>query len=133
MARYGHRSKTEGDLTRVLKTSKGKDLTLLQRFIQRSDHNSLDERKAVWQVLDRTLTEAGSNDDLIAQLEFTEGLSGPNKDSATGPDKIKYSDVKNLPDDKSDLFTLYEESFAAGQVPKDWSHSSLNWARTVAS
>ena len=37
-----------------------------------------------------------------------------------------YPDLKNLSeDDKSKLFTLYEESFVTGQVPNDWSYSYL--------
>ena len=80
--------------------------------------NRVDERKAVWKGLDRTLTEAGSNDDLITELEITEALLGLSKNAAPGPDKIKYSDIKNLSvDNKSELFRLYEESFATGQVP----------------
>ena len=55
-----------------------------------------------------------------------------------GPDRVKYSDIKNLSvDNKSKLFRLYEESFATGQVPEDWSHSYLkpipNRERTIAS
>ena len=107
----------------VLKASKEKGSALLQRFVQQS---KLDERKAVWKGLNRTLTEAGSNDDLITELEFTEALSGPSKDTAPGPNKVKYSDIKNLSaDNKSELFQLYEESFVTGQVPQDWSHSHL--------
>ena len=110
----------------VLKTSKEKGSALLQRFVQQSNQNNLDERKAVWKGLDRTLTEAGSNDDIITELEFTEALSGLSKDTAPGPDRVKYSDIKNLSvDNKSELFRLYEESFATGQVPEDWSHSYL--------
>ena len=64
-------------------------------------------------------TEAGSNDDLTTELEFTEALSGLCKDTAPGPGKVKYSDIKNLSaDNKSELFRLYEESFATGQVPR---------------
>ena len=86
----------------------------------------MDERKAVWKGLDRTLTQADSNDDLITGLEFTEALSGLSKDTAPGPDRVKYSDIKNLSgDNKSELFRLYEESFAKGQLPEDWSHSYL--------
>ena len=110
----------------VLKTSKEKGLALLQRFVQQSSQNDLDERKAVWKELDRTPTEAGSNDDLITELEFTEALSGLSKDTAPGPDRVKYSDIKNLSvDNKSELFRLYEESFATGQVPEYWSYSYL--------
>ena len=48
------------------------------------------------------------------------------KYTAPGPDKVKYSDIKNLSvDNKSKLFRPYEESFATGQVPQDWSHSYL--------
>ena len=104
----------------VLKTSKEWDSALLQRFVQQSSQNNLDERRAVWKGLERTLTEACSNDDLITELEFTEALSGLSKDTAPGPDKVKYSDIKNLSvDSKSELFRLYKESFATGQVPED--------------
>ena len=107
----------------VLKTGEKKGSALLQRFVRQYN---LDERKAVWKGLDRTLTEIGSNDDLITELEFTEALSILSKDTAPGPDKVKYSDIKNLSvDNKSELFRLYEESFATGQVPEDWSHSYL--------
>ena len=76
--------------------------------------------------LDRTLTEACSNDDLIIEPEFTEALSGLSKDTAACPDKVKYSDIKNLSvDDKSEIFRLYEESFSTGQVLENWSHNYL--------
>ena len=110
----------------VLKTSKEKGSALLQRFVQQSNQNNLDERKAVWEGLDRTLTEAGSNDDMITELEFTEALSGLSKDIAPGPDRVKYSDIKNLSvHNKSELFRLYEESFATEHLPEDWSHIYL--------
>ena len=91
----------------VLKTSKERCSTLLQRFVQQSVQNNPDERKAVWKGLDRTLIEAGLNDDVITELEFTEALFGLSKDTAPGPDKVKYSDIKNLlVDNKSELFRL---------------------------
>ena len=100
-----------------------KGSALLQHFVQQSNQDNLGERKAVWEGLDRTLTEAGSNDDMITELEFTEALSGLRKDTAHGPDKVRCSDIKNLSvDNKSEFFRLYEESFATGQVPEDWSH-----------
>ena len=72
------------------------------------------------------LIESGSNDDLGTELEFTEALSELSKDTAPGPDKVKYSGIKNLSeDDKKELFTLYDESFTTGQVPEDLSHSYL--------
>ena len=107
-----------------LKTSKEKGSSVLQRFVKQSNQNNLDERKAVWKGQDRTLTEARSNDYPITELEFTEALSGLSKDTAPSPDMIKCSVIKNLSvDNKSDLFSLYEESFATGQVRKDWSHN----------
>ena len=71
----------------VLKTSKEEGSALLQRFVQQSNQNNLDERKAVWKGLDRALTDAGSSDDLTTELEFTEALSGLSKDTAPCPDK----------------------------------------------
>ena len=70
------------------------------------------------------MTEAILNDDLITELEFTEALSGLSNDTTSGPDKVKYSDIKNQSvDNKSEFFRLYEDSFAIRQVPEDWSHS----------
>ena len=98
----------------VLKTSKEKGSALLQRFAQQSNQNNLDERKAVWKGLNRTLTEVGSNDDLSTEPEFTDALSGLSKDTAPGPDKVKYTDIKNLSvDDKSELFRLYEKKLCS--------------------
>ena len=91
----------------VLMTSKEKGSAQFQRLVQQSNQSNLDERKAVWKGLDRTLTEAGSNDDLITELEFTEAHSGLGKDTTHGPDKVKYSDIKNLlVDNKNELFRL---------------------------
>ena len=85
--------------------------------------------------LDRTLTEAGSNDDLTTELKFTEALSGLSKDTAPGPDKVKYSDTKNLlVDNKSDLFRLYKESFTTDRFPRTVTSSqSQNREKTIAS
>ena len=80
----------------VLKTSKEKGSALLQRFVQQRNQNNLDERKANWKGLDRTLTEASSNNDLITEMERTEALSGLSMDTAPGPDKVKYSDIKSM-------------------------------------
>ena len=61
------------------------------------------------------MTEAGSNDGRDHRAEFTEALSGLSKDTASGPDQVKYSDIKNLSADNKS-FRLQEESFATGQV-----------------
>ena len=119
----------------VLKTSKEKGSALLQRFVQQSNQNNLDERKAVWKGLDRTLTEAGSNDDLITEMEFSEALSGLSKDTAPGPDRVKYSYIKNLSvDNKSELFRLHGESFAIPRIGRIVTSSqSQTQERTIAS
>ena len=121
----------------VLKTTEEKGSALLQRFVQQSDQNNPEEKKAVWKVLDRTLTETGSNDDLITELEFTDALSRLSKDTASGHDNVKYSDIKSMSvDDKSELFTLYAESFATARVPSDFrivsSSQSPKQGRTIA-
>ena len=67
---------SKGPSGAVLKTRREKGSALLQRFVQQSNQNNVDERKAVWKGLDRTLREAGSNGDLIIELEFTEAFSG---------------------------------------------------------
>ena len=94
----------------VLKTCKEKSSSLLQRFVRQNNQNNL-ERKAVWKGLDRTLTQAVSNAELITELEFTEALSGLSKDTAHGPDRVKYSDIKNLSvHNKSELFRLMKKA-----------------------
>ena len=100
----------------VLKTSNETGSALLRHFVKQSNQNNLDERKG---ELNRTPAAAGSNDDLITKLEFTESLSGLNKDTAPDPDNVKCSDIKNLSvDNESELFRLYEERFTTGPVPR---------------
>ena len=107
----------------TLKTSKEKGSTLLHCFVPQSNQNNLDEKK-VWKGLDKTLIKTGSSDDLITELEVTEALSGLSKDTAPGPDMVKYSNIKNLSvHNKSEVSRLHEESFETGQDPEDWSHS----------
>ena len=72
---------------------------MIQGFIKQSDQNNLDESKAVWKALDRTLKEPGSNDDLITDFEFTEARSGLSKNTAVCPVKVAYPDIKNLSED----------------------------------
>ena len=52
----------------------------------------MDERKAMWIGQDKTQKKAGSNDDLLTELEFAEALSGLSKDIVTSPgaDMVKY-------------------------------------------
>ena len=59
----------------VLNTGEIMASALLQRFVQQSNQNDLDERSAVWKGLDRTPTEASLNDDLITEQESTETFS----------------------------------------------------------
>ena len=55
--------------------------------------------RTVWKMLDRIQTETVSNDDLTTRLEIPEALSELRKGTAPDPDKVKYSYIKNLPED----------------------------------
>ena len=45
---------------------------------------------------------------------------------APGPDRIQYWDIKNLTEeDWAELYTIYQESFDKGYIPKDWTDSFL--------
>ena len=80
------------------------------------------------------LPEGGSNDDLITELEFTEALLGLSKDTAPGPDRAKYSDIKKLSvENKSELFRrkLRNKTGLVTQLPQaipkpGTDHSKLN-------
>ena len=69
------------------------------------------------------------NDDLITKLEFTEAFSGLSKDTAPGPDMVKYSEFKNLSvDDKA----LQQDRFPKiGHIVA--SSKSPNPTRTISS
>ena len=45
---------------------------------------------------DDLITEAGSNDDLITELEFTKASSRLSKDAVPGPNKVSYPDRKHI-------------------------------------
>ena len=63
-------------------------------------------------------TEADSNGDMITELELSEALYGVSKQTATGPDKVKYSEIKNLSEDDKNFFTRYKESITTGRFPR---------------
>ena len=58
--------------------------------------------------------------------EFNKFLRRSGKDTAPGPDRIQYCDIKNLTEeDRSELCTIYQEDFDKGYIPKDWTDSFL--------
>ena len=108
-----------------LRTNEEKGLALLERFIQQSDQKNTSERKAVIGKLNHAM--GGSrNDDEITEVEFQTALKKCSKDTAPGPDRVRYSDIDMLTEqDKARLCKEYQESFSAGKVPQDWTHSYL--------
>ena len=58
--------------------------------------------------------------------ELNKVLRRSGKDTAPGPDRIQYWDIKNLTEeDWAELYTIYQESFDKGYIPKDWTDSFL--------
>ena len=56
----------------------------------------------------------------------TKVLRRSRKDTAPGPDRIQFWDIKNLTEeDWAELYTIYQESFDKGYIPKDWTDSFL--------
>ena len=86
-----------------------------------------EKRKHVLTDLNRTLAQSGPDDELTDE-EFNEALRGRGKDTEPGPDKIRYSDIKKLyktEEDRTELHTIYQESFDNGCVPEEWTDSIL--------
>ena len=106
----------------LLKTNQEKGAALFERFIHQSDQSNLQERE---QML-ATLNTSHIQDDEITEEDFEAALRCSSKDTAPGPDGVRYSDIRNLSEeDKKELFDLYKESFSDGKVPDDWTHSFL--------
>ena len=73
--------------------------------------------------LNSTLAESGPDDE-ITEDEFNEALRRSGKDTAPGPDKVRYSDIKNLTEgDMTELYAMYRENFDKGYIPEGWTHS----------
>ena len=89
-----------------LKTNQEKGQANLGRFLQQSNQNKLEERKHIMSDLNRTLAQSGSDDDLTEE-EFNEALRKSGKDTSSGTDGIRYSDIKNLTEeDRAELYTI---------------------------
>ena len=64
------------------------------------------------------------SDDVLTEKELNEALRKSGKDTAAGPDRIRYPDIKNLTEeDRAELYTIYQESFHKGYIPEDWTGS----------
>ena len=62
----------------------------------------------------------------LTQEEFKKVLRRSGKDRVPGSDRIQYWDIKNLTEeDRAELYTIYQESFDKGCIPKDWTDSFL--------
>ena len=90
------RTKTTPDLedtNRVrLKSNEEKGQAVLGRFIEQSNQNNSEERKHVLSDLNRSAEHVHK----LTEEEFNETLRRRGKDTAPGPDRIRYSDIKNL-------------------------------------
>ena len=106
----------------LLKTNTEKGTALFERFIQQSDQSNLNERRQILATLSSSIVQ----DDEVTEEDFEAALRASSKDTAPGPDGVRYSDIRDLSEeDKKELFDLYQESFASGNVPEDWTHSFL--------
>ena len=115
----------EGVNGAVLKTNEEKGSALLDRFIQQSDQKNLEERMRILEELNVTINTLGIDDEVTGE-ELNHALTKIRKDTAPGPDKVKYSDIKNMSEnDLKELLELYQKSFDQGQLPEDWTHSFL--------
>lgn len=68
---------------------------MLGRFLQQSNQNIFDDRNHTLSDHNSTLAQSGPNEE-IAWEEFSYALRISGKDEAPGPDKVQYSDIKNL-------------------------------------
>ena len=73
--------------------------------------------------INRTFAQSGPDDELTGE-EFNETLRRSGTDTATGPDRIRYSDIRKLTEeDRDELYTIYHESSDKGYIPEDWTDS----------
>ena len=82
--------------------------------MQQSNQNNLDEKKHILSDLNSTLLEGGPDDE-ITQDEL---LRGSGKDTAPGPEKVRYSHIKNRTEARTEVYAICPESFDKGHIPK---------------
>ena len=80
---------------------------------------TLTKKKHILTYLNRTLSESDPDDE-ITQDEFNEARKRRGKDTAPGPDKVRYSDIKNpTEEDRTELYAIYQGNLYKDHIPED--------------
>ncbi|CAG5115232.1 unnamed protein product [Candidula unifasciata] len=105
-------------------TDKEKGEAFLHRFIAQTDHSDVDIRGAVRKEFAGTLKNMHYED--MIQVEDIKQILKKAKDTAPGPDGVRYGHMKALSDvDLAEMADYFNQSIKTASVPQDWVHSYL--------
>ena len=105
-------------------TDKEKGEAFLERFIAQTDHNDVDIREAVREDLSGSVRNAQYED--IIRVDDIKHILKMAKDTAPGPDGVRYGHMKELSNvDLREMTDCFNQSIRTASVPQDWVHSYL--------
>ena len=113
-----------GDDGTRLTTDIEKGEAFLRRFIAQTDHNDVDIRDAVRENLSGAIENEHYED--FIRVEDVKQVLRKAKDTAPGPDGVRYGHMRELSDgDLREMTECFNQSIRTASVPQDWVHSYL--------
>lgn len=110
-----------GDDDEPLRTDEEKGKAFLQRYKRQLQPDGIQTvERAKNKISEKLKDTQGEDVDEVTLEELETTLRGIGKDSAPGPDRVRYSSLKSMsPDDKTKLLEVINESLTTGTVRKD--------------
>lgn len=130
MCGQGHSKTTvnvKDESGKTLLTDEEKGRAFLDRFVHQTHQGNIDSRKEVERDVSSVLTpEVYANyEDEISREEVSRTIKRA-KDSAGGPDGVRYCHMKEADDEMIEEMTKdFNMSISTGKIPEEWLHSWL--------
>ena len=111
-----------------LTSEEEKGQAFLKRYITQLQPNGEAVAKETWEEINQLIldSEAECQDPVVTDEELNSILKSVTKDSAPGPDGVRYSNVKQMTDnERAELAEVINESLRGGTIPEGWGDCQL--------
>ena len=107
-----------------LVTDEARGQAFMLRFMEQTHQGNINERKSAREKIASTVPDTPYGDKVTKEEVLN--MLKTTKDSAAGPDGVKYTHIKEATEEDLDsLVEAFNNSLQSGEIPEEWLHSYL--------
>ena len=123
-AQGGRTATMQDELGNTLQTDEARGRAFMERYMAQTHQGNIAQRKDTRDSVAEFVPDIPYGDPVTKEEVLS--MLKKAKDSAAGPDGVKYSHVKESPEEDVDaLVEAFNESLETGTIPEEWLHSYL--------